>query len=588
MIPAVKTRHYINGQDFGEPRNWQELKITMDWLNKKESINISIADLEFVLKANKYLQQRVLNGLDGGVGIFEGEPYQITIGNPASPIYTFEGYLDFTDQTTIIGGEEFSCSLKKRNGSDWLNEVADGFSFAYLADKDIITNGDYVKVPYIINYIPDGMQLILLSISLYMMTKELIENIQKIAESIGDVTDAATPVIGVSVGFGAGVVTAWDLGNFILVTIKLIARIVYLVAIVIAIKNLIEEIFAQLFPKKRHHLGMELRTLFERACQYLGLGFSSNIQELDWVHIPSKDRKGGDNGESGHPLSYGPIGTFGDLIRVWKKAFNADYRIINGVFHFNRKDSFDIVSNYQVPNFFNDQERLLDNVKFNTDEIISNYNIYWAYDTQDQNTLDDQTGRVFQAITTPLTTINDDLVNIKNLAEISLPFSIGKTKIRLTRLEEIAKELGRFVDNITGIFGGGTNFASQITNRVGSMLLSSHFLTVGRMVKMSGSKLANDQRAELAAALLWDKFHFINSFAEVNGVHNQYWRFEEVPVPMSLQEFDELLETNKVTDTDGNEVEIEKFEYEPERGAAILDFRVKKKFTNNLKVEYVQ
>jgi len=587
MITGNKIRHYINGQDFGEPRNWQELKITMDWLNKKESVNISIADLEFVLKANKHLQQRVLNGLAGGVGIFEGEPYQITIGNPSSPAYTFDGYLDFTDQTTVIGGEEFSCSLKKREGTDWLNEVADGFSFAYLADQNFITSGDYKKVPYIINYIPDGMQLILLSISLYMMTKELIENIQKIAESIGDVTDAATPVLGVSVGLGAGVVTAWDLGNFILVTIKLIARIVYLVAIVIAIKKLIEEIFAQLFPAKRYHLGMDLRTLFERACQYLGLGFTSNIPELDWVHIPSKDRKGGEDGESGHPLSDGPIGTFGDLIRVWKKGFNADYRIINGVFHFNRRDSFDIVSNYQVPSFFNDQERLLDRVKFNTDEIIANYNIHWSYDTQDQNTLDDQTGRVFQAVTSPITTIDSKLVNIKNLAEIDLPFSIGKTKLGLTHLEEVAKDLGQFVDNITGIFGGGTNFASQIRNRVGSLLLSSHFLTVGKMVKMSGSKLANDQRAELSTTLLWDRYHFINSFAEVNGVHNQYWRFEGVEVPMSLQEFDELLETNKVTDADGNEVEIEEFEYEPQRGAAVMNIRVKKKFTNNLKVEYV-
>lgn len=587
MILANKIRHYINNQDFGEPRNWQELAITKDWLNKRENVDINISDLEFVLKANKYLQQRILNGLSGGVGIFEGEPYRITVGDASSPSYTFDGYLDFTDELTVIGGEEISLALKKRAGTDWLNDVADGFSFAYLADQNIITNGDYVKVPYVINYIPDGLQLIMLSMSLFMMSKELIENIQKLAETIADVTDAATPVIGVGVGFGAVAVTAWDLGNFILVVIKAVARIAYIIAIIIAIKNLIEEIFEQLLPPKRYHLGMKFRTMFERSCQYLGLGFSSSIPELDWVHIPRKDRKGGDSGESGFPTNTGPIYTFGDLIREMKKMFNADFRIINGVFHFERQDNFDIISSYVIPSFFNDQERLLDKNSFNTGEIVANYNIHWQYDIQDQNTLDDQTGRVFQAITKPISFNDQKLVNIKGLAEIDMPFSIGKTKNGLTRVEEVAKDLGRFVDNLTGIFGGGTNFASQITNRIGSLLLSSHFLTYGKVVKMSGNKLATDQRSELSATQLWDKYHFINSFAEVNGVHNQFYRFKELPVPMSLEEFTHLLENNKVSDQSGNECIIEKMEYFPQRGRALLDYRVRKKYTNNLRVDYV-
>ena len=217
MILANNIRHYIGGNDFGEPRNWTELEITLDWLQKKEGVNINIGDLEFVKRANRYLQQRIMDGLSGGVGIFEGEPYTIKIGDPSNPVYTFDGYLDFTEDLTVLGNQQITASLKKNKGSDWLNDVADGYSFAYLYDQNHITDADFVKVPYVINYVPDGMQLIILSMSLFMMTKELIENIQKIAEAIGDVTDASTPVIGVSVGLGAGVVTAWDLGNFIMV-----------------------------------------------------------------------------------------------------------------------------------------------------------------------------------------------------------------------------------------------------------------------------------------------------------------------------------------------------------------------------------
>lgn len=581
--------HLIDGQDLGEPRNWQELELTIDWLDAKEVGGTpNLSTLVFAAEACKYLNERFLNGLNGGVGIFEGVPYDIRVGRPESPEFIFKGYLDGTDELTIFGQEDISVALKKRLGEDWLNDVADGFSFAYLADNNIITASDYIKVPYVINYVPDGTQLILLSLSIYMMTKELIENIYKLAETIADVTDAATPVVGVSVGLGAGVVTAWDLGNFILVTLKALARIAYIIAITIAIINLIEELFEQILPKKLFHLGMRESTMFQKGCQYLGLSFQSSIPDLDTVHIPRKDKKGGENGETGFPTNSGPIYLFGDFIRTMKEKYNADFRIINGNFIFERRDAFEIPSNYQIPNFFIDQERLLDPRMFNTDEMLANYNIFWQFDIQDQNTLDDQEGRVFQAITTPITTNNEDLVNIKNLAQIAIPFSLGKTKTELTDVEQVAKVLASIVDGITGIFGGGTNFEQQIEERVGSLLMTSHFLTYGKEVKMQGSKLATDQRALLSARSLWDKYHFINSFAEYNGVHNQWFRFKGQRVPMPLSDFATLLENNRAQTVDGYDLLIEKVVYSPDQTTAVLDFRVRKKYTNNLKIEIVE
>jgi histidine ammonia-lyase len=51
------------------------------------------------------------------------------------------------------------------------------------------------------------------------MTK-LIENVEKLSEVIADVANASTPVIGVGVGFGAVAVTAWDLGDWIMIALK--------------------------------------------------------------------------------------------------------------------------------------------------------------------------------------------------------------------------------------------------------------------------------------------------------------------------------------------------------------------------------
>lgn len=586
----AKIQHFIDEQDLGEPRNWDELEITIDWKDKKEAGDIGITQLSFVHKANAYIQKRIMDGLSGGVGAFEGIPYKIVVGELSNPAYTFKGYLDLTDNAIMIGGEEITCSLKKERGEDWLNDVADGFSFAYLYDIGVIKNSDFIKVPYVINYVPDNMQLIVLSMSIYMMTKEIIENIEDISKAIAEIINASTPTVGVSVGVGAGVVTAWDLGDFIWAGLNVIARIAYTIGMIIAIKNLIEELFEQLLPKKRIHLGMSFYTLMEKGCEHLGLRLQSQLlsKRKNWVHIPRKDKKGGESGESGFPENSGQIYTFGDLIRTLKEMFHADFRIIDGVFIFERSDFFEIDGGFQIPNFFNNQERLLQQFELNTNEIVSNYNIFWEYDTQDQNTLDDQSGRVFQAITSPVNVVNQRFVSIKNLTQINIPFSQGKEKTKLTDVEKVFKKLAKVVDNLTGLFGGGTNYVSKIEDRVGCLLLSSHFLTTGKVVVMNGSKLANNQREILRAKKLWDEFHFITSFAEVNGVHNQFKIYKQQRIPLRVGEFFELLNNNKITDENGRDIFIDLIKYETDKNSAIIDYRVKEKYTNNLKITYVE
>jgi hypothetical protein len=76
--------------------------------------------------------KRIIDGLNGGVGIFEGDPYKMTVGDPANPTFTLKDF-DFTQSMTVIGKEEIICALKKKkHGEDWLNDVADGFSMAFI------------------------------------------------------------------------------------------------------------------------------------------------------------------------------------------------------------------------------------------------------------------------------------------------------------------------------------------------------------------------------------------------------------------------------------------------------------------------
>lgn len=585
----AEIRHYTDGLYLREPRNWQELEISFDWLEQKQEGAVNTTSLEFVGEAYRYIKNRMLNGTSGGVGIFEGIPHRIEIGQVGNPVFVFDGYIDGADETTFIGDEEIIAKIKKTAGDDWLNDVADGFSFAYLHSIGEITNSDFVKVPYVINYIPDGMQVIMLSMSLFMMTKELIENAKELAQLIGQTVNASTPVLGASVGLGAGVVTAWDLGDWIMYGLYVIAKLIYIIAIVIAIVKLMEQLIEQLFPPMREHKGMTIKSLFTKGCQHLGLQLQSSLLDEigDEVYIPLKDKKG-QSGDKGFPTNTDPIYLFGDCIRYFKMRHRADFRIKDGVFIFEREDYWQNTSGYVLPDVFNDQVRLLNTFTPNTSEFVSNYNVHYQYDTQDKNTLDDTTGLTYQVITKPNTVVNPKLVNMKGLTQISLPFALGKRKDSYTDLEKFAREVFRVVDNLTGLFGGGTNFANKVEARIGALLLSSHFITVPKIVKMSGNKLAPNQREILGAKKLWEKYHFIASFAEINGIHNQWLRYPPVRIPITEEEILTIFDNNFMNTADGKRAMIEKLVWQPDKGTAIVNYRVNEIYTNNLNLTFLE
>ena len=127
-------RHYRNGI-LVNPRDFDQAKIVMDWTGKKEAANITINSIKLVAEEGKALRERILSGLTGGVGFFEGEPYRIEIGELGNS-FGFDGYLDFTNGVEFIDECEVECQLKREQGTDWINEVADGFSYRYLENID--------------------------------------------------------------------------------------------------------------------------------------------------------------------------------------------------------------------------------------------------------------------------------------------------------------------------------------------------------------------------------------------------------------------------------------------------------------------
>jgi hypothetical protein len=584
-------RHYRNGV-LVNPRDFDQAKITMDWAGKKEAANITVSSITLVAEEGKALRDRILSGLSGGVGFFEGEPYRIEIG-PLNTQTSFDGYLDFSAGVNFVDACEVECTLKREQGSDWLNEVANGFSYRYLENQGIITDSDFISVPMVINYIPDGAQLLILSISTFIMTKELVESIQAIADRIADLVDAATPVVTVPPGI--------DVGNIIMAALKLVAQIAYTAAIVVALVKLTESIIEQLLPPKRYHKGMTVKNLFVKACQYLNLTLESTLlDEIDkggnkWVLLPSKNHRGGEKPtgadaswrETGVPSQQDATDTFAGVIRTFKDMFNADFQLKDGVFIFERRDFFVKSTGYVIPDTFIDQEKLIDSNTFNTDELKSSYNINWSFDSQDLNTLDNQNGRVFQAVLSPKVTNNPKLKSLTGLQEVGIPITMGLRKDKLTIIEEIVRALVSVVDALTGQLGQPQSLSALITNRIGALSSSSHFLSSPKMVVMAGSNLQLDQRNIISAGNLWNNYHYINSFKQINGKHNQYWIYREQKIPFCFEDFVNLLDSNQVETVQGEPADIESLEWDIWNNFATINYRVNRLYDDNFNITFL-
>jgi hypothetical protein len=311
--------------------------------------------------------------------------------------------------------------------------------------------------------------------------------------------------------------------------------------------------------------------------------------------MPPKNHRGGekptgaDNSwrETGLPTVNTQFDTFAGVIRFLKSTFNADFKILDGTFYLERRDQFRTNSPFIIPNTFTDQDNLQDVNGFNTNEAKANYNINWATDLQDQNTLDNQEGRVFQAQLQPKVTNDVALRSLKGLEQVSIPLSMPVRKDKLTVIEEAVKVFATLADALTGQLGKPTSLSGLINNRVGTMHLSSHFTSIGKMVVMGTSRLAKNQRSILDARKLWDNYHFINSFAPIEGVHNQYWLYKEQQIPFCFEDFVSLVGNNLVATETGEEAEIETLTWDVYNNRATINYRVNRLYDENFEIKYL-
>ncbi len=260
----VNLKLYLNNVLINPPKNLRELAVEVNFQDGEfANQQLTINDFEFVRE-----NIDAINGWITAGFIFEGMPFRIEETDLNGVITTFfDGYIDLSDQTQF---DEYGivAKSKPKYSIDWLNDVASGFSFDYLyTEAGIITQSDFVDIPYVISSIPDYEKLAITVIGLTLIVDGLVASANSLSGAIASVISASP-----------------DWGNYFL----LIGEILKFIGLMIAAFALIKRMFAVIIQRVKYHKAIPIRTLFIRGCQYLGLSFQSSIIVANDVILPKK------------------------------------------------------------------------------------------------------------------------------------------------------------------------------------------------------------------------------------------------------------------------------------------------------------
>jgi hypothetical protein len=563
----ARAQYFLNNiPTLSYPEQWKTLSLSVNW-NRTEPLTVDI-DIDNVTFYGEDAENIIAFFNTYGFGVMM--PFEIKIDGVTMPKLG----LNARKNWRVRGCNEIEIGVEVLRSNNSFQAEASGLQLRRLESEGYITTADKVQVPYNLNYIPDGVVLVTLGISTFMMARELYYFIKE-----GALTAA----------FAALVITSP------LAIINALLVIAYFVGVVIAITNLINQIFAEIYSVTRYHTGVRFKTLMERACNYLGVSFASTIfDDPKWanaVYIPTKTERGRMSPaifQNGTPHSNdNGWYFFGQFLENAQTFFNAEYRISNGVLRFERWDWWQQTATLTLDDNWTNQDRLINEIGNNANEFVGGYTMSFQFDQKDQNTFDNFNGTVYDVITENVSSIGSDYENDGGALMIEFPLARGTRKDSLTRFEDALLVLATFVDGLVTIFSVGnasTTFAQNIQNRIGNLQLSDHFIDVPKIVFCE-----NDGRLSTiqpTASLMWTEFHRINSFVKINNQHNQ-WKKYNIPQRFCNNNFVTLLENNFVSSNSGNIVKVDSVKWIVEEDAAELEIAENTIYNTNLKQTYL-
>jgi len=553
-------RHFINDIEI-TPRNVLTIGLNSDFTGRPENLEISADRILLPREALTVVQDHI-----NTQGIFEGIPYRIeTISGEI-----LEYYIDLT-QNAVFKTYEIEVSINRRQGKDNFFDNAQGTSFELMKSKGV--QFQFIDIPYIIVKDNAVELAISLGISLYVMTRELIDQTIALTENIGQIFDGSLPNIGVPPSF--------DTGGIVMIVLNVLLQIVVIALLLVAIVKMAEQFFELLFPKIRYYQGAKVKELIKKGCEYLGYQFQSNLLDglpgLTICPVPLiKDKDSiWDFLENdlnfaftkGYPTASDSTPTLGTLIDAIEVQFNAKTKVRNGVVELERRDFWQNVTSNLVLPALNIQNERQEQYTLNSNEIWKRYYIHYQTDESDTHTLDffDPTDAEYS--TEPLNVINADLITIKGLSDVNIPFALGVRKTGLNWIEKVAEAVFEVIDGLINTFGGNSSLVSQINDRIGVMQISQQFFTKTKMMYTVNGKQPSNYADTIRASAIYNNYHKINEITI-----NDFKIYSDVPVRITADDFVNLLNNNYAS-INGTICEILTLQYTDEQSQAIISYK---------------
>jgi hypothetical protein len=618
---AIKVNYILNGSQINPPLNWKDTAFEVNFdRDGNAKTKIVSTNLDFVRENTTTIIDRVYDGATGGYGILEAMPLQVELERNGVIEKPFNGYIDLA-KDAIFSRELCKVNATENKSIEWLEEKADGFTFEYLRSINVITNDDYKFIPYVINSVPDYKESAIAILTAYVVIQQIVESIEKVKNLLAEIANPITAISAV---------------------VKASLLALYLITLITSLIKLVKDIIQTLIQPVKYHACMSVKTLIEKGCQYLGLTLSSSILTtgiFSKAYIMPEKYQNPVNATDNRILGFTIAqktqqegyykGTLGNLLRALKDQFNAKIYIKNNVLYFERLDFNLTPPQFVLPDIYQPE------YKTNADEFKANYYLTYLTDTIDKNTLQEYNGTAYQVIFRPNIILNEDLVMMKGLEEVRLPFALAKRKTDLTVPEKIIKAfldalsiivngliaaMNALIQGINAIIGvinsvinaldfiginvnfsvptiqviSYLNLGNLIDNRLNMMKLETDFTSVPKMFLMDlgtqnkFNKLTTGNETFMSAEYLYQNFHYINNFLPTadkpNG--NQYIIKEFNNVRFGFDQYQQVKENNQIIV--GNNIGlIESFRWNPYDQIAYIRCRISTLLTNNINATYL-
>ena len=607
----MQINYYINNILVNRPLNFAELGIELNFDKDDSAQAVSLNEFEFGLGDQTDGQDaaNLINAHLNSGDVFIGLPFRIELENESVTQDLYNGYLDASK--ALFDCDRIIIPSKEVKGIDWINDVFDSKSFAYIFEKEnLFTEDDYVNVPYVISSLPNGQEAFLTLLSAFVIVKSIRDEIQSLQEYLRDLI-LPNPTDPVKIAEEV---------------LKITLRIAYIALLVVALIELLRQIIDLLIQPIKYHSCMSYLKLAQIGAESFGFTFTSSILENEPFvrdyHLPQKFSQIRKNktssllglqftnnsygNESGSIKNTGYFdGTVGDLFRLLKTKYNAKLIITGNKLRLEKRDFNPSATNYILPPVDVTSFRL------NFDELKSNYTVSYLRDQNDKNTIQNYEGNITQVITSANSTANQELILLEGLEERLIGTARGTRKTEFTTPEKIARSLFQVVDFIGAQVQAVGNrikrtasslgysipnpiqytpLSDSITGRLNMLLLENDWVEVPKSIILDvkanpiQTDVSPDDATYNNSLYLYNKFHFIESFipSTEKPNANQYKIYEDREVPFCYDDYQLVRGSNFMKDDEGRSGEIISLSWNPENETANITYKINELYATNL------